>query len=249
MFSCNCNLSFPPSHVAELAVAKAEFDDWNVAVTFHPAIGTCTAEVEFRWVVVSPTYFAWRITRLEGFQRYEKSIPSWRNVVDDLNETWLNYIKWAMKKVRLFKGIEGIMLTQLSGDFDIPWVATYDETVGGRPGGLQSIFKLQGWFTDQEIWSMYRIYSSDQWQDQSSGMRLWMRWGVGGFLFGSFFFLGWGGAGVLGGSKSWGTDSAEGVGALGLSYILHVQNVVYVVWNMNLSVISNENLRPSLGWK
>lgn len=26
-------------------------------------------------------------------------------------------------------------------------------------------------------------------------------------------------------SKSWGFDSAEGVGALGLSYILHVQNV------------------------
>ena len=52
---------------------------------------------------------------------------------------------------------------------------------------------------------------------------------VGGFLFGSFFLFGVGGAGVLGGSKSWGFDSAEGpVGALGLSYILHVQNVVWL---------------------
>lgn len=54
-----------------------------------------------------------------------------------------------------------------------------------------------------------------------------MRWAD--FYLEVFFLFGVGGAGVLGGSKSWGFDSAEGpVGALGLSYILHVQNVVWL---------------------
>ena len=219
--SCTCNL-FSPLPMSRRA-RSCQGRIWWLKRGCHisPAIGTCTVEVEFRWVVVSPTYFAWRITRLEGFQRYEKSIPSWRNVVDEFKRNMIK-LKWAMKKLGLFKDIEGIMLPSYLviliyhgsylwwNGWWAAWRLTVDIQATRMVYGSRDLVHVQ----DLQFGPVAR---SIFW------MRLWMRWGWADFYLEVFFCLGWVGLGV---SKSWGTDSAEGpVGALGLSYILHVQNV------------------------
>lgn len=156
----------------------------------------------------------------------------------NLNETWLNYIKWAMKKLGLFKGIEGIMLPSYL-EIMIYHGSYLWWTVGGRP-----------WRLTVDIQATRMVYGSRDLvhvQDLQFGpvarsifwMRLWMRWAD--FYLEAFFLFGVGGAGGEQIMGIWLRRRAR----WGFRTFIPSMCKMWV-WNMSLSVISNETLRPSL---